>query len=234
MATPAVAGATPTGVRAHLLLPDRDGKPVRNTLEPFESTLLTESLTPVLDKLHPEGDYYIGQDTGIYWQRTLPPEQGVKSPDWYVVLGVPRLLDGEYRRSYVLYEELVAPFLVAEYSSGNSDEERDQTPGTGKFWVYERRINASYYVIYEPERASMDVYQRVGSRFRRMAANERGRYEIPELGIELGIWNSVYGGYELGWLRAWDNKGNLLLADAERAERLAVKLRELGIDPASI
>jgi hypothetical protein len=42
----------------------------------------------------------------------------------------------------------------------------------------------------------------------------------------------------LPWLRWWDSQGNLLLTGDERAEReqqraqrLAAKLRELGVDP---
>jgi Uma2 family endonuclease len=234
MTTVATGAAVTTGQRAHKLLPDKDDQPVRNSLEPYQSALLTESLTPVLQALHSEGDFYIGQDCGIYWRRTDPPLNGCKSPDWYVVEGVPHLLDGEYRRSYVLWEEEEPPLLVAEYVSGDGSEERDRTPELGKFWVYERRIQAAYYVIYDPDRAAPEVYQRVGSRLRRMAANERGRYPIAELGIELGLWQGTHGGYELPWLRAWDQQDRLLLSDAERAERFAAKLREMGVDPASL
>ena len=205
--------------------------------------------------MHPDGDFYIGQDTGIYWRRTDPPLKGCKSPDWYVVEGVPHLLDGEYRRSYVLWEELVSPLLVVEYASGDGTEEHDQTPEEGKFWVYERRIQASYYAIYEPKRPSLEVYQRVGSRFQRMGANQQGRYPIAELGVELGLWEGTYGGYELSWLRVWDAQQHVLLVDEERAseaeeraseaeeraskakeraDRLAAKLRELGVNPDSL
>lgn len=262
-------GTTAPAVRAHKLLPDRDGLPVPHSRECYQAPLLTQSLKPVLDALHPEGDYFIGQDVGIYWRRTDPPLRGCKSPDWYVVEGVPRLLDGEMRRSYVLWEELVSPLLVIEYvSAGDGSEERDPTPEEGKFWVYERRAQASYYAIYEPDKASVEVYQRIGSCYQKMTANEQGRYPIAELGIELGIWQGSYQGYEMPWLRAWDSHGQLLPADTERiaaaqdeaaaahdelsvakqqaaaaqaeaaakerAERLAAKLRELGVDPQAL
>ena len=45
----------------------------------------------------------------------------------------------------------------------------------------------------------------------------------------------------LPWLRWWDDVGNLLLTGEERAEqekqraeRMAAKLRELGIDPETV
>ena len=37
--------------------------------------------------------------------------------------------------------------------------------------------------------------------------------------MELGIWQGVYQGVELPWLRWWDASGNLLLAAEERAEQ---------------
>ncbi len=225
----------------HTQLPDKDGVPVRNTFEPYQSAILTESLTPTLNQLHPGGDYYIGQDTGIYWREIDPPERGCKAPDWYLVLGVPRLLNGLMRRSYVLWQEFIHPLLTLEYVSGNGAEERDRTPWEGKFWVYENVIDTAYYGIYEPEGGTLEMHQRVGSRFRTLQPNGDRRYPIPELGVELGIWEGSVGGYELSWLRWWDSQGNLVRSpteqvaeEHERAERLAAKLRELGVDPSSL
>jgi hypothetical protein len=33
------------------------------------------------------------------------------------------------------------------------------------------------------------------------------------------------------WLRWWNNNGKLLLTGEERADRLAAKLQEMGLDP---
>ena len=41
---------------------------------------------------------------------------------------VPRLLDGQMRRSYVLWIEGATPLVVLEYVSGDGIEERDRTP----------------------------------------------------------------------------------------------------------
>ena len=89
----------------HSELPDKDGVPERNSLEPWQSALLSETLDPVLRRLRPSGDYFIGQDCGIYWEKTDPAPLGCKAPDWYLVVDVPRLLDGQMRRSYVLWQE---------------------------------------------------------------------------------------------------------------------------------
>ena len=64
------------------------------------------------------------------------------------------------------------------------------------------------------------------------------RIQIPEWNISLGVWQGSYEGIERLWLRWFDAEGLLILSAEERAEqaeeradRLAARLRELGIDP---
>src|SRR5258708_3316099 len=120
----------------HLDLPFDDGAPVMNSQEPTQSALLTETIWPVLETLHPDGLFYVGRDCGIYWNlEQLTGETRVNSPDWYYVPSVPPMLDGEIRRSYVLWVEHQHPEIVIEYVSGTGAEEHDTTPQTGKFWI---------------------------------------------------------------------------------------------------
>ncbi|MDJ1169977.1 Uma2 family endonuclease [Roseofilum sp. BLCC_M154] len=232
----------------HTQLPCEDGSFVKNFQEHPQSILLTESIRPILDQLHPESNYCIGQDSGIYWQITHPPERGAESPDWFYVPNVPTTLNGQVRRSYVLWKELTPPQIALEFVSGNGSEERDRTPLFGKFWVYEQVIRPAYYGIYEVKKSSVEVYHLVGNNYQLLSANSRGHFEIPEMGVELGIWQGRYQNVELPWLRWWDREGNLLptgeeqaqqeRSRAEEAERratlLAAKLQELGIDPNEI
>ncbi len=218
----------------HTNLPDKDGVPVRNSLEPWQSSLLSETLEPVLRKRNPEGDFFIGQDCGIYWEKTDPPGLGCKAPDWYLVVDVPRLLDGQMRRSYVLWQEMVSPLMILEYASDGGAEERDATPMRGKFWVYERRIRPPYYGLFLPDHGALEMYHLVEDHFERMAANARGRFTVASLGVELGIWQGKYADYDIPWLRWWDAAGNLLPTGDEKAARLAGKLKSLGIDPDQI
>jgi Uma2 family endonuclease len=132
----------------HTELPESDGTFVKNVQEHPQSILLTDSLRPILQTIHPDGRYRIGQDCGIYWRLTDPPEKGAEAPDWFYVPHVSPLLNGEVRRSYVSWKEYVAPLIVLEFVSGKGDEERDKTPPldiegerqVGKFWVYEQEI----------------------------------------------------------------------------------------------
>lgn len=211
---------------------------MKNFQEHPQSILLTDSITPVLQRLHPQGDYCIGQDSGIYWRMSDPPERGAEAPDWFYVPNVPAMLDSNPRRSYVLWQELIAPLVILEFVSGTGAEERDNTPWTGKFWIYEQVIRPAFYGIYEVQTASVEVYRHVENRFERLPANQRGHYTISALGVELGIWQGRYQNLELPWLRWWDMQGVLLPTGEERADherqradRLAEKLRELGVDP---
>jgi Uma2 family endonuclease len=232
----------------HTELPESDGTFVKNFQEHPQSILLTDSIQPILQKLHPDGQYCIGQDTGIYWRITEPPQRGAEAPDWFYVPNVPPLVAGQMRRSYVLWYELVSPLIVLEFVSGNGSEERDKTPVKGKFWVYEQGIRVPFYGIYEVKKAQVEMYHLVENAYQLMTPNERGHFPIPQMGVELGIWKGHFQNIELPWLRWWDLQGNLLLTGEERAEqerqraeqerqradRLAEYLRSQGIDPDQI
>ena len=220
----------------HTQLPESDGTFVKNFQEHPQSVLLTDSIRPILQKLHPDGQYRIGQDSGIYWRLTEPPERGAEAPDWFYVPNVPPLLDGEMRRSYVLWKEYVAPLIVLEFVSGDGLEERDKTPPStdnqeekkkaGKFWVYEQAIRVPFYGIYEVKKASVEMYHLVEGHYELLSSNKRGHYPIAPMGVELGIWQGQYDEVELPWLRWWDNQGNLLLTGDERAGLLTSQLEQ--------
>jgi hypothetical protein len=175
-----VQSRPPLTLPDHTQLPESDGSFVfakRLPQEHPQSLLLSSSIAPTLDALHPDARYTIGQDCGIYWRLTEPPERGAEAPDWF-------------------------------------------------------------YAIYEVEEASVEVYQLIGDHYQQCVPNDRGHYPIPSLGVELGIWQGRYMHQSLPWLRWWDAEGNLLLAGDERAqkeaarsEKLAAKLRELGVNP---
>lgn len=208
----------------HTQLPCEDGAIVHNFQEHPQSNLLIECLTPRLDELHPDGQYCIGCDSGIYWRHTNPPLDGCKAPDWFYVPGVPPMLEGQLRRSYVMWNEGVAPLVVMEYVSGDGNEERDQTPFKGKFWVYERGIRAAFYVIFDANRAILEVYQADRGRYRLIEPNERGRVPIEPWNVELGIWEGLYRKQHLNWLRVWDASTGELLPLAEERAALAEEI----------
>ena len=250
---------TETSLPDHTQLPESDGTFVlakrtggQNFQEHPQSILLTDSISPILKKHHPDGQYAIGQDCGIYWRITEPPQRGAEAPDWFYVPNVTPLLNDKIRRSYVLWQEYISPLIVLEFVSGDGIEERDKTPWQGKFWIYEQVIKPAFYGIYEVSKASVEVYHLIEEKYHLLPANERGHYPITSLGVELGIWQGEYQNMQLPWLRWWDLDGNLLLDSNERVEqerfkaeqerlkaeqeklkndRLIAQLRALGVEP---
>lgn len=225
----------------HTQLPDSDGTFVKNFQEHPQSILLTDSITPVLKQRHPDGNYTIGQDCGIYWRQAEPPEKGAEAPDWFYVPNVPPMLDGQNRRSYVLWKELISPFIAIEFASGDGKEERDRTPllrlndgattKPGKFWVYEQIIHIPYYAIYVIKTGQLEVYELIRNSYQPLTPNEHGRFEIESLDVELGVWFGEYLNQEQNWMRWWNKAGKLLLTGREQSERLAQQLRDLGVEP---
>ena len=241
----------------HTQLPESDGTFVKNFQEHPQSLILTDSIAPVLQRLHPDGQYAIGQDCGIYWREVDPPEKGAEAPDWFYAPNVPPLLNGQVRRSYVLWREYITPMIALEFASGDGSEERDKTPLSrsenrasgkpGKFWVYEQVMRIPYYGIYLISQGMLEVYHLVDTVYQCMTPNERGHYAITPMQVELGVWHGAFlNNPEQSWLRWWDLAGNLLLTGREQAtqeaakrQRLAEQLKSLtpeqlaalGIDP---
>ncbi|MBY0232764.1 MAG: Uma2 family endonuclease [Gemmataceae bacterium] len=237
----------------HNQLPETDGSIVENSQEHPQGNILTDTLAERLACLYGPQGFFVGLDTGIFWTPTEPPLAGCKSPDWYVVPGVQPMLDGQVRRSYVMYREILAPAVVMQFVSRDDGGERDTTPGSGKFWVYERGIRAPWYVIFDAPRRLLEVYRLVDGRYERQEANPSGRYLVPPLLAELGIWEGTYRGITGAWLRPWDPDTGQMISmteereaaqrqradqerqraeDAERErDRLRERLRAAGIDP---
>ena len=109
----------------HTQLPEEDGTFVKNFQEHPQSIILTDSIGSVLQGLHPDGQYAIGQDCGIYWRETDPLEKGAEAPDWFYVPNVPPTLGNQIRRSYVLWREFMAPMIA-----WSSHQEMVQKSGT--------------------------------------------------------------------------------------------------------
>jgi Uma2 family endonuclease len=254
--------ALPDPLPGHMELPDENDEIVENFRETPQNSLLDQAIWPTLERLHPDRHFAIGHDCGIYWKLTKPLEKGAVCPDWFYVPGVPPDLDGHYRRSYVLWKEHVKPAVLIEYSSEDGTKERDRTPFEGKFWIYERAIQGAYYAIFVVETGELEVHKLLRGKYRRLAPNQRGHFQIEPLGVNLGVWRGLFYNETAPWLRWYDDDGNLLplsderaelaqrnaeqerrIAEQERrnahvqqqrAEQLEAKLRELGIDPATV
>jgi len=200
----------PVTLPDHKQLPESDGTFVKNFQEHPQSILLTDSIEPILRKAHTDGQYAIGQDSGIYWRMTEPPEKGAEAPDWFYVPNVPPTLDGQSRRSYVLWQEFIAPLIILEFVSGTGKEERDRTANErGHFPIAELGVEIGIW---------QGVYQNL---------------ELPWLRWWDADGNLLLTGWETSEQEKLIAKQDRQRAEQERQknEILIAQLRAAGIEP---
>jgi Uma2 family endonuclease len=201
-----------------------------------------------------KSDIFTGTDLNLYYDVRHP--QWYKRPDWFLVLGVSRLYEGkDLRSSYVLWQEGVDPFVVVELLSPGTEKEdlgdraellaetqasEQAEPGTAndearpprKWEVYEQILRVPYYLVFSRYTNQLRFFQLVGGRYQEQSIDpQQPRIWIPELELGIGLWNGIFEGVERQWLRWYDDRGDWIATDAERANRLAARLRQLGEDP---
>lgn len=195
---------------------------------------------------------FCGSDMNLYYD--VRHQNWYKRPDWFGVVGVPRLYDGgDLRLSYVIWQEGISPFVVVELlSPGTEKEDLGETSSSvnqppTKWEVYERILRVPYYVVFDRYTDTLRVFSLVSGRYQELNLTQ-SKVWMPPLELGLGLWQGEYQGINRLWLRWYDEQGNLILTDAERekqraeaaeqraeaaerrAEILAQRLRDLGIE----
>lgn len=214
-------------------LPDSDDIPVDNELQDLIPGLLKAMLALIWSQ---RWDWFFGVDMGIYYD----PDKPAIVPDGFLSIGIPRLIDEDLRRSYVLWEEQKLPILVLEIVSKTYREEH-----TTKAKIYSQELGILYYVIYCPLRTRkqrLEVYKLVNGEYQLLSGNP---VFIPEIGLGIGMEKATYQGITREWLYWFDENGKRFLTPEERiqqseekrlqseekAKKLAEMLKKLGVDP---
>ncbi|PSB21331.1 Uma2 family endonuclease [Phormidesmis priestleyi ULC007] len=203
-------------------LPETDHTPVDSELQILVPSLLAAILTWYWQK---RTDWFWGINLGIYY---IPKAPAIV-PDGFLSLGVDRVKSPKGRLSYVVWEENnVVPLLVLEFVSKTYGNEYD----TKK--VDYARMGVLYYVVYNPEYSQRDryepleVYRLIDKDY---VLQPGDPVWIPEMGLAIGREQGSYRGWAREWLYWYDPQGNRLPSPEEVAQRLAAKLKEMGIDP---
>jgi Uma2 family endonuclease len=192
--------------------------------------------------------FFIGADLNLYYDATHP--NWYKRPDWFLVLGISASKSiKDSRLSYVMWQEGVAPFLMVELlSPGTETEDLGQTlrvvgkPPT-KWQVYEQILRVPYYAVFDRYSNQFRMFCLQATQYIELTISDQG-FWFKEIELGLGIWNGSYQGMQGQWLRWYDREGNWIPTDQEdklqarqeteeanqRADLLAAKLRELGVD----
>lgn len=215
-----------------------DDTPVDNIFSEKQQRLLTESLFSSWAGPGEERPFLALANVGLFYNMYEPP----LVPDVMLSLDVrvPKDLKLKRSRSYFIWEYGKPPDVVIEVVSNQKGGEAAE-----KMREYER-IRILYYAIFDP-------FERLGKIPLRLYELQVGNYVervdgwMEQVGLGLKLWRGVYEGAEDQWLRWFDAEGLLIPTGAElaeqerrkadqereRAERLAARLRELGIDPDS-
>jgi Uma2 family endonuclease len=213
----------PVGVLGdEILYPESDGEPMADNTEQFEWIVsIKENLEAIFAARE---DVFIAGD--LLWYPVEGDPKTRVAPDVLVAFGRPK----GYRGSYLQWkEEAVAPQVVFEVlSPGNSVMEMVR-----KLAFYDRHGVEEYYLI-DPAEQDVTGWRREQGRL--LAIDEMNGYVSPRLGIRFQL--------EAGSIRLRTPDGHAFEAFVDlkqqrdeqrlRAERLADKLRQLGVDPDQI
>jgi len=225
---------TTAATQPEIIYPETDGEPMAQNTKQAEVMM---TLKENLDALFADrDDVFVAIDH--FWYPVQGHPEIRQAPDVMVVLGRPKGHRGSYKQ---WEEDNIPPQVVFEVvSPGNTQEEWD-----AKLAFYEQYGVLEYY-IYDPDTSEWRGYVREGGKLAVIEAMEG--WVSPLLGIRFGRGSGtdpgVYApsgerfvGYvevrralELAVARELEARRREEAA-RQRAEQLAQKLRELGIEP---
>lgn len=205
----------------------------------YQPQLLRETFHP--PNYSPD-DVFTGSDLNLYYDVRHPLWH--KRPDWFAVVGIPRLYENrDLRLSYVFWQEGVRPLIAVELLSPGTEREdlgqtvRELRQPPSKWDVYEQILGIPYYVVFDRYTDNLRAFQLQGSAYQNVDLAD-GPLWLPDIQLGLGLWQGRYHKIERLWLRWQDEQGNWLLTDAEaehqradaerdRADQLEAELRAL-------
>lgn len=173
-----MATITTSQAPTDILYPERDGKPMGET--DTHRKAISDTIATITDFFRDQPDVYVAGDLLLYYEEGNPA--AVVVPDVFVVQGIAN----HSRRTYKLWEELVAPVAVFEISSKATRLEDKGNKrvlyaalGVDEYFLFDPlaeylkpplqgfRLVGEEYVRLEPEADSALVSQTLGLRLRR-------------------------------------------------------------------
>lgn len=138
-----------------------------------------------------------------------------------------------------------SPETVFEGTNGDQEANQgaDKTAPPSKVVAYEKYLRVPHYIVYSRYSQRLRYFKLIGSRYEEQPVQDQApMIWLNDLEIGLGLWDGYFEGLPGPWLRWCDSTGDWFLTDTEqerlekertqeRADRLAEKLRELGVDP---
>lgn len=219
-AVPTVTASQELNLKSGIVYPESDGKPMADNTRQFRYIVTIQGGLDALFKDDP--NVFVAGD--LLWYPVEGNNQLRVAPDVMVAFGRPK---GD-RGSYLQWREgNITPQVVFEVlSPGNTLLEM-----TRKLRFYERHDVEEYYV-YDPDHGELAGWRRAGDILEEITPMEG--WVSPRLGVRFNL-----EGVELIITRPDGRRFETFVeltaraeAERQRAERLAERLRALGVDPA--
>ncbi len=215
---------------------------------PLESSLHLEQIILLLSCLNwvwqDRQDYFAAGNLTVYFSPNQRKSEDFRGPDFFVILGAEK----RPRKSWVVWEEGGKyPNVIVELLS-SSTAKTDRGP---KKEVYGDIFRTPEYFWFDPDSLEFEGFELMNGTYRPIALDEQGRRWSHQLQLYLGVCE--------GKLRFFTPEGALVPtpeeaaraagqqveaerqraeaerqraeAERQRGERLAAKLRELGVSP---
>lgn len=211
-----------------------DGIPMETYRHKLQMELLVDPLAAWLANK----DAFVSGNMFVYFSPHQLKNHDFRGPDMFAVFDVP---PGE-RKCWVIWEEGKGPDVVVELLS-SSTAQRDKTE---KKDIYQNRLRVPEYFWYDPFNPDdFAGFTITGQGYEPLTFDQDHRLVSQKLGLALVRWPGEFGQVKATWLR-WSTLEGTMLPTAreqadlaqqqveverQRGDRLAAKLRELGVDP---
>ncbi len=164
-------------------------------------------------------DIFLGANLTVYFSEEQIKNRDFRGPDLFVVKDV----EPRERSSWVVWHEggRYPDFILELLSESTENIDRGL-----KKELYQTRFRTPEYVWFSPQTIEFAGFRLMAGKYEPIAPNERGWLWSEVLELYLGIYE--------GQLRFFLPDGKLVLSPEERADRLAQRLLELGVDPEEI
>ena len=223
---------------SHIVI--EDDTPVDNFQSAKQQRLLVE---PLYASWSPGVPFIADSNIGLFYALKQDP----LVPDAFLSLNLQMPTDWSQKqnRSYFVWEFGKVPEVCIEIVSNRKGNELDSKKDDYA------RIGVTYYVVFDPLQ-QLQREDELNGKLLKVWALTAGQYvEVPKpfwlqtLGLGLIVWDGEFEEQESSWLRWCDRTRQVIPTGAEgreierqgreierqRADRLAERLRAMGIDP---
>ena len=182
-------------------------------------------------------DYFVSGNLTVYYSPRQKKSEFFRGPDFFVAKDCD---PNPNRRSWVVWHEdgKYPNFILEILSESTAAMDRGE-----KKEIYQNIFRTPEYFLYEPETQILEGYRLQGGRYVAIPTNDRGLIWSEQLELYLGIWEGSVRFFDASGDRVLMPEEDALLAmqqlederqkfeaEKQRADRLAERLRALGVD----